>query len=570
LKGIFAMKIHFLTTVTNNRFLGLLRPHLESALKHHPGSTATVIHHKITPDRLVGLTACFPEVEFLAQGLTAEETPEKTISGKIRWFLKAITSVADGTPVVLIDCDTLIVRPLDVFFETGFDLAYTWKEDGFALNTGVLLAHAGPKLESLLEHYCRLVEETFREPDKLEIARSRAGAVDQYSLMKIIHPDKEPLPWKEMPIKTRSDWYDGPHVVQIGADEIRLHGFNCIDLNETRSVPITERTHVIHYKSGWQKILLDGALFTAKRPQSECREMHDYWKAASLSAYHRLAENSLLSITPEQERKFRSLNLDWVEHGILHSEMLAVCAAAERLGVKRIIESGRWLGQSTLWLSRYFEGAPVDIVSIDYFRNEIGRQCEKRLAGRRNVRLLYGDTLELLPGLIMEANTPALLLIDGPKGRTAAALIKRVMERCPNLVAAFLHDCYRGSEAREAVEEFFECRAYTDQKEFLRRYAALDAGLTLGEAGPNKYSGIIEEDSLSYGPTLAMILPEDPQPRRRLGVLELLSWKIRGRLAQACAYLRSMRAGSKKKHLNSNAAPISRLFGVPGNHSLRR
>jgi len=506
------MKIHFLTTVTHNRYLSFFRPHLESVLKHHPNARVTVIHHKISHDRLSGLKTSFPDVDFIPQGLTLDETPEKTISGKIRWFLKATNTICDSTPVVLIDCDTLIVRPLDDFFNTDFDLAYTWKEDGYPLNSGVLLAHSGPQLAQLLGHYSRLVEQTFQDPGKLEIARSRSGGVDQYALMKIIHPDKDPLQWAEMSIKTRREWYDGVRTVSIGTDAVKLQGFNCIDLNETHCAPITGRTHVIHYKSGWQRILLDGAPFTSARPEAACREMYDFWKAASLDAYHRLADNSLLSITPEQERKFRVLNPDPVDSGILPSEILAVCATAERLGAGRIIQSGRWPVQFTASLSRYFADAQVEIVAIDPFGSGAGRGGEKNAAGGKNARLLHGDAFIILPGLILETSAPAVVLVDAAAARSAAALIKVLMERCPQLVAAFIHGCFCGSQARQSVEWLFPCRAFTDQKEFARRYAALDAGCR---------------------PSLAMILPEDPQPRLLPGKLEMLSWKIKGRLAQA-------------------------------------
>jgi hypothetical protein len=37
----------------------------------------------------------------------------------------------------------------------------------------------------------------------------------------------------------------------------------CARLNEINSGPLREQTHVVHYKGGWQRILLDGRPFSS-------------------------------------------------------------------------------------------------------------------------------------------------------------------------------------------------------------------------------------------------------------------------------------------------------------------
>ncbi|MEK7579301.1 MAG: hypothetical protein AAB460_02090 [Patescibacteria group bacterium] len=214
----------------------------------------------------------------------------------------------------------------------------------------------------------------------------------------------------------------------------------------------------------------------------------------------------LRSVSIDVGNRVRALHLEHVDRGILPSEMTAVCGIIEHLGVNRIIESGRWLGYSTQMLAAYFADAPIRIESIEYYRTDVGALCEERLRPYTNVRLYYGDAMKLLPGLLEGGSEPTALLIDGPKGAKAVGLIKKIFERYENVAVVFLHDSYEGSEARIAIREMGLDAEYTDDTQFVTRFAFLDEGIALGSIHPDKYSGTIKTLPIkSYGPTLAIL-----------------------------------------------------------------
>src|SRR5512133_4169593 len=80
--------------------------------------------------------------------------------------------------------------------------------------------------------------------------------------------------------------------------------------------------------------------------------------------------------------------------GILFSEMFFFWLCARTLRPRRILESGRARGQSTLILSHCFPDA--EILSVEYDRNspDVAVAAE-RLQGRDNVRQLFGDATRL-------------------------------------------------------------------------------------------------------------------------------------------------------------------------------
>lgn len=207
--------------------------------------------------------------------------------------------------------------------------------------------------------------------------------------------------------------------------------------------------------------------------------------------------------------------------GVLHSEMLAACGAFDLLGCDLIIESGRCRGQSTSMLADYFagrddaRGKAIGIVSVELTRDDsIAPFAEARLAGRTNVELLYGDSLELLPR-IAGANPGARigLLIDGPKSYTAIKLIERMTAAHPNILVACLHDTARGSDARRDLEAGPFFSAFTDDPRYVRTYYSLDESC-VPIAGAAMNSDALADilagrtPAGSYGPTLAVLIPK--------------------------------------------------------------
>lgn len=225
--------------------------------------------------------------------------------------------------------------------------------------------------------------------------------------------------------------------------------------------------------------------------------------------HHSLKERTLVAARNHSE-EMAAITQDFEDRGILNSEMLAVCGLAVDLGVEVLIESGRWRGQSTEILAKYFEKKPVIVESIEVFRDENARYVEKKMAPWKNVRLRYGNAHWLVPQLTKRyRNKKIAILFDGPKGQDAIDAFRLALNYSPQVVAGFFHDMRKPTtempnKSREEMESSFGETFYTDDEDFVREFAFLDSGCEVALWRP--YS-IDSKPIGSYGPTIGLVLP---------------------------------------------------------------
>ena len=237
----------------------------------------------------------------------------------------------------------------------------------------------------------------------------------------------------------------------------------------------------------------------------------------------------------ESARKHRSefeANIGGFEdRGILNSEMLAVCSLAEELGVEVFIESGRWLGQSTEVLARYFDNKPVVIESIEAFWDENALHVEKKMKGRKNLNLLYGDANTVVPALVRKhAGKKMAILFDGPKGGPALDIFRLALTLPDTIIAGFFHDMRRPvegmlNESRSIMESAFPNSFYTDDEDFVKEFGALDRTCEVALWRPYSIDG---KKIGSYGPTIGLTVPtaEDARLAREEKISLLLkTWR---------------------------------------------
>lgn len=158
--------------------------------------------------------------------------------------------------------------------------------------------------------------------------------------------------------------------------------------------------------------------------------------------------------------------------GILFSEMFFFWLCARTIQPRRILESGRARGQSTLILSLCFPDA--EILSVEYERNspDVAVAAE-RLQGRSNVRLLFGDATRLLPQMARPGDA---VLIDGPKGYRGLRLALRLLAD-GNTPQVFMHDAAAGSEERRFLSRHLPEAVYSDLPAFAELAHHLDQGV---------------------------------------------------------------------------------------------
>jgi len=207
-------------------------------------------------------------------------------------------------------------------------------------------------------------------------------------------------------------------------------------------------------------------------------------------------------LLPEYRRIITDIPPEAGFGGIWESEMLLFYATVRPLAPKRILESGRARGKSTLILARCFPESRI--VSVEYDReSENAGVAEVKLRNERNVDLLYGDSREILPQRLQNGDA---ILIDGPKDFRALKLaVDLLRTRKPCVV--FVHDFPLNSPQRRFIERNFP-NAFFGDDPFFQRFQDLDY-----ERDPR------------------------PNPQRRYGIFVCLQpplpipyWKLRFRL----------------------------------------
>lgn len=228
-----------------------------------------------------------------------------------------------------------------------------------------------------------------------------------------------------------------------------------------------------------------------------------------------------------------SYDLRHQQGGFLPSEGHALIQLCRQHGIRTLVESGRWRGFSTEMFAT-IPGKDLNIISVDLRYEPFYREVEERLRRFPHVRLHYGNSLAVVPHIVATRDGPTALFVDGPKGQLAVQLIKTCFGLSPNLKLAFLHDSYRGSEARAAVEKEFSNAWFTDNRAYCQRFHHLDnlssetyRQVSQQEDFDGKYhlSKDNLNDDISYGPTLACIpRPSGLRSRTPTGVAAAKFW----------------------------------------------
>lgn len=500
----------FVTTVFGEKYAAFLAPHLESirSVEASCGRAASgVVFYQDVPEREVAvLERAFPGFEFVQTEFERSTDIMHTIPRKMYAWREGARRFADRA-VVFLDCDTLLVRPLDEYLEgDGWDLLFTWKDEIFPINTGVMSARNGEVADHVFSAMLPRIERMIASKVEMQQAVMSSGAADQHALREIIGYCN----------------YDGVFTRGVTAHgttrDVKFRGAPCRVLNETNCRGIDPDLRIIHYKTGWHPILLEGADYTKNRPESACRSMFRRWNEVESRASGHAAAMLVKGGARAARERFESIAGGYEERGILHSEMLAVCGVARMLEADIVVESGRCRGQSTLVLAKYFAGSATKIVSIENVRDENATFAEERLAAHKHVELLYGDAARLVPEVLARyPGKRVVLLLDGPKGKQAIDIAREAFARFPSLHAAFIHDMRIDTPQRAAVLEEPMRAFFTDDDEYLQEFGVLDQAC-LPKAGAeitmHTWRPFMKgEDKIpAYGPTLAVLFP---RPARR-------------------------------------------------------
>jgi hypothetical protein len=144
--------------------------------------------------------------------------------------------------------------------------------------------------------------------------------------------------------------------------------------------------------------------------------------------------------------------------GILNSEMYFLWLCAQAVQPRRILESGRARGQSTLILARCFPDA--EIISVEYDPDSPDVPvAEARLRNEANVKLLFGDATRMLPDLVQSGD---IALIDGPKGFRGVRFALDLLAG-GRVAQVFVHDTGPDTAERRFFERVLPTARYSDE-----------------------------------------------------------------------------------------------------------
>jgi predicted O-methyltransferase YrrM len=168
------------------------------------------------------------------------------------------------------------------------------------------------------------------------------------------------------------------------------------------------------------------------------------------------------------ERRIRGVPYE--RKGVLFWEMLFVYLCARSAAPRRILESGRARGQSTLLLALCFPELPIVSLEHDPASPDASVAAE-RLRPYPNVQLEFGDAMRLLPAIAREGD---VVLIDGPKGFRALRLALSLLSG-GRISMVFLHDMTAGTRERAFLERRLPATLYSDAADFAAVANTLDA-----------------------------------------------------------------------------------------------
>lgn len=179
-----------------------------------------------------------------------------------RWH-EIVLAAPDGERLLLIDADTLILRPLDDVWDAPFDLAYTTRLSMFPLNAGVVFLRVSPGVRAFMTAWREENLRLLTDPKPvLSSWRRKYGGVNQASLARQLQT-AHGLAIRELPCL---EW-------------------NCEDTSWAQFDPAV--TRIVHIKGALRKIVMQ-----RQHPTPELTPLLAAWKQVDAAAGRLLARTA--------------------------------------------------------------------------------------------------------------------------------------------------------------------------------------------------------------------------------------------------------------------------------------
>lgn len=250
----------FVTSVFGEKHIGMLLVNLYSIKKNTKSAPVFVFWQEINEDIIKDFKKAFPNVDFFKTDFDISSSKIKRISSKTLVWEYASNKIKDQN-ICFLDADMFVLKDIKNFFDKDFDILFTDKDkELFPLNTGVILSK-GENIRFFFSKWLEVTLKIINSKDLLKQALSTNypfGGADQMAFYNLVNYNRNKKEYN----------------IVIENKEIKALAVPCSVLNETKSRVIDENTYIVHYKGGWQMILLNGRGFTKNRTKKDSWSMY--------------------------------------------------------------------------------------------------------------------------------------------------------------------------------------------------------------------------------------------------------------------------------------------------------
>lgn len=295
--------MRFVISLYGPRHVRMLLPLLGSLKQSNPNERISVYWQEIPRETIGIFQALFSGVEFVETDIKLHSDVTQRISLKTTlWSFAAMRH--PGETVCFLDSDTLVIRNIaNLIDQHAFDVLITDQPGAFPINSGVLVARLTPRVQDFFMAWRDETQAILQTPSLYGQANSRDkpfGGADQMALHRMLQYE---FGATRFSVRLES------------GEEVRVRSIPCAQLNETQSVPISDKTHIIHYKGGWQTILFGDGRFTPNRPRAASWEMYILYQRTM-----RTCIGQLKTVRPDIQNPWKQFGTIWPPY--LHKRTL--------------------------------------------------------------------------------------------------------------------------------------------------------------------------------------------------------------------------------------------------------
>lgn len=267
-------ELQFVTSLFGERYLPFLVTNLYSVRQVYPESFHVVTYGDIPESSIDPFRAAYPypQYEFVRidQPLKMQES-KSVLNNKVAYWRQGYRSELAST-VIFMDVDTLLLRSIPEVLSVDFDLAVTKCDNDspkFPINTGVVAMRRSKRIRRFFDAWLANTEAFMDNPKAFVNDFKKYGSGDQLSIMRCL---------RYVPKTSWANHWIDEHT-KIDCFWLRTSIYN-----NSYSTEVDEKMAILHYKSRWHSILLDGLPLESVESRKDFQSIYDKYKEVQQKA----------------------------------------------------------------------------------------------------------------------------------------------------------------------------------------------------------------------------------------------------------------------------------------------